>query len=329
MKFKVAFSRNPRLLPLINGNVTIDGIEFDWESGEPGELFLRQLKENRYDLFEFSISDFLVISSRADWAHLKWTAIPTFLSKPVHLFLNLWGHEDSGITTYADLRGKRLAVPDYGMTAGVWLRIMLRKMYGIEAREIAWYNGRPPSSRHGRLLGIDSRTAPEVSLINLSEEPSMNDMLHAGELDAAIGAPFGAPIVPGPTIRNVSTPEVVERLLGDFYQTEGVTPVNHVLCLKHQHAVADPTLPRRIWEAFERSKQTSYDLARKYAEAYLVLPATSFERQAQLIGSDPYPSGLSANRHMLGLVAEQLVLDGFIPHVPNFDELFAESLRQT
>jgi len=57
LKLRGAFSQNPRLVPLLDGTVKPEGIEIEWEMGAPGPMFHHHLKENDFDVFEFSISD--------------------------------------------------------------------------------------------------------------------------------------------------------------------------------------------------------------------------------------------------------------------------------
>lgn len=331
MKLRVAFTENPRAEPLKDGRISIEEVDLEWTSSfvTPGQLFLHQLKENEFDLFEFSISDYMIAKARPEFAHLGWIAIPTFITKPLGLLLNLHVNTSSGVRGYADLKGKRFGVPDYSMTAAVWVRIALRKLHGIQAQDITWYNGRPPSQRHGRVLNIDSKPLGEVKLVNLDDGQSLNDMLQRGEIDAAFGSVFGAPVETGGQVQHVSTVAMVQDLLAHLYRQEGVLPVNHVLVIKDKHLQDDPRLAMRIYEGFEKSKQLAYAQARDAAESYLLFPSEAFAAQAGLFGQDPFPCGLSANRRMLTCIAEQQILDGLTSRMPDMDSLFAEAVRHT
>ncbi|MDP2267585.1 MAG: ABC transporter substrate-binding protein, partial [Deltaproteobacteria bacterium] len=92
---------------------------------------------------------------------------------------------DSGITSLADLRGKRVGVPDYHMTAAIWMRIVLRELYGIRPEDIEWFNCRPPGVSHG--TGIGERLAPGIRLKRARQAGELEDMLSRGEFDAAYG----------------------------------------------------------------------------------------------------------------------------------------------
>ncbi|MDP2267584.1 MAG: hypothetical protein Q8K46_00295 [Deltaproteobacteria bacterium] len=61
LKIKGAFSPNPRLEPLLDGAVRIPGVEIEWQFGRPPDLHRASLTENAYDIFEFSLSNFMII----------------------------------------------------------------------------------------------------------------------------------------------------------------------------------------------------------------------------------------------------------------------------
>ncbi|MBV9121531.1 MAG: hypothetical protein JOZ39_12550 [Chloroflexi bacterium] len=320
-KLKVGFSSNPRLKPLLDGAVTVEGVEFEWEFGNPGALFHRQLSENCFDMCEFSIADYLVTAHRPDWAHVQWLALPVFISKPLFLLRKFHVWKGAGIKSFADFGGKRLGVPDYGMTAAVWTRIMLRVLHGVHSKDITWYNGRPADKRHGHLLGID-HDVPGVKLINLERDTALNEMIHRGEVDIAFGDDATVPLREGPEVYVFSTPEVLRATLTDLYQQEKASPVNHTVIIKKHFVDADPDLPARLYRAFEESKRLSYEEARQAAEGYLLFPDQDFSRQARQLGDDPYPFGLDENRRTLELIGEQLAMDGLLPKKPDIDRLW-------
>ena len=162
LTLKGAFSTNPRSVPLVDGAVQVKGVDIHWETTfkNPGELFAAQLRDNAFDVFEFSISDYVNVRSRPS-ARWQWTAIPIFLSRAL-LQLNTWVNVQSGITGAGDMKGKRLAVADYTQTAFVWFRAMVDRLYGIQGRDIAWYNGRIGNESHSVLLGLQDDPPPGV-----------------------------------------------------------------------------------------------------------------------------------------------------------------------
>lgn len=325
LKLKFGHSPNPRLQPLADGAVNVEGAEFEFEFRHPGDLFHHQLVANEYDVFEFSIADYFVVSERtSEWSHLGWQALPVFNSKPLGLLINFHANERSGVRTFADLGGKSLGVPDYGMTAAVWLRIMLRTLYGIQSTDLTWYNGRPSSKRHGRLLNIDQNPTPGLRLINLEREGELNELIQKGEVDVGLADSQSVRIEQTPSVRVFSTPAVVMQTVSELYKARGVTPVNHTLVFKRSILDQDPNFARRLYGACLASKQEAYRRASQSATGYLLFPELAFEQQGKLIGEDPYPFGLEANRPILAHIAEQLRIDGLITQQPDLDRLWLQ-----
>ena len=167
----IAFSKNPRLTPLIERAVTPENINLNFVQIHPAELFFRNLKFDEFDVTEMSISDFLIAREKSDGSRWRWSALPVFLLK-AFLWLNLYVNEQSQIKSAADLKGKRIGVPDYQMTAALWMRIVLEELYDIKPRDVDWYIGRTKDVSHGVLLGLDKDPPPGISLTLAGREPN-------------------------------------------------------------------------------------------------------------------------------------------------------------
>jgi 4,5-dihydroxyphthalate decarboxylase len=329
MRLKCAFSNNPRVRPLVDGTVQIEGAECEWQGGSPASLHLRHLKDDAFDVFEFSLSNLMITRDRPELRQrLRWLAIPVFISKAtMWLHLNIYVHVDSGIRSLADLKGKRMGVPDYQMTAAVWMRIVLRQLYGIEPQEIHWVNGRPASHTHGQ--GVTDDLAPGIMVRHLQAHELLNDLLQRGEIDAAYGDNDRAAVESGSCVRPLFGVGDATTIIAEFRSKTGITPVNHTLVMQERLADQYPDLPMKLFHAFEQSKQEAYRRARETAGGYLLFPHDHFSQVAALFGEDPYPAGLAANRAMLKMLAEELHLEGLVRDLPNTEALFAEATRGT
>ena len=329
MRLKCAFSNNPRVQPLVDGAVRIEGVECEWQRGSPAALHLAHLNDDAFDVFEFSLSNFLIVRDRPEQRQrLRWQAIPIFLSKAtMWLHLNIHVHVDSGIRTLADLKGKRFGLPDYQMTAAVWMRIVLRQLYGIAPRDIEWVNGRPASHTHGH--GATDYIAPGIRLRRLDGVESLNDLLQRDQIDAAYGDNDSADVKPSVSVRPLFKPGDATEIVGAFRAKTGITPVNHVLMLQERLAQQYPDLPMKLFHGFEQSKLEAYRRARQTAGGYLLFPNDHFAKVADLFGEDPYPSGLAANRVMLKMLAEEVYSEGLVREPPDAESLFAEATRST
>ena len=326
MKLRVAYMMNPRLAPLLDGTVKAEGIDLEFELGLSSHWFYHHLTQNDFDVFEYSISDYLIVRDRPELRHLEWTALPVFLLKaypPLQTHVNV----NAGIASMADLKGKRFGLPDYEMTAGLWMRAMINELYGIRPGDIAWYVGRPRGQGRSLELGLDKHPPKGVSLTWLPEPSAMQRMLEGGEIDAAFPG-TDILLTAGPTVRPLFA-DGGRAFFEEFYRKTGFLPVNHTIVVQRRILEQEPWAAMALYEAFERSKQESYRRARAAQDAYLIFPGNDFEQQAAVFGADPYPSGLLANRAMLTMAAQESFEEGLIQQPPNVDSLFWETLRGT
>lgn len=324
LRLRGAFSQNQRLAPLLDGTVKPEGIEIEWELGHPGPMFHRHLKDNAFDVFEFSLSDYMIVQDRPYLRERGWTALPIFLSR-AFLALNTYVNIHSGIQTFADLKGKSFGLPDFTMTAGLWMRAMINELYGVRPQEVAWYNGRPHEKSHGVLMGLHD-DPPRVSLTWLDRGEAVNEMLHTGQIAAAYGDTLDVPITEGPNIAKLFG-DGGRAFVKDFYRKAGFTPVNHTVVLQRRICEQEPWAAMALFEAFERSKQEAY--RRSPQQAYLLFRGIDRDEQDATFGLDPFPSGLGANRAMLKMAAQQSFEEGLTHQPADVDGLFWESVRAT
>src|SRR5262249_56177799 len=87
---------------------------------------------------------------------------------------------DKGIKSPADLKGKRGGVPEYTMTAAVYMRGLLQHEYGVKPSDIEWVQGR--ADRLGRKL------PPDIRLTQAPAATELGDLLERGELDFVMTA---------------------------------------------------------------------------------------------------------------------------------------------
>src|SRR5688572_32420068 len=193
-----------------------------------GEMAVRHMRENAFDVFEFSISDYFTISQRSD-RRWDWIGLPVFQSKAL-LQLNTWVHVDSGIDDAGGLRGKSLAVGDYTMTAFLWFRAMVDRLYGIRTQDISWVNSRVGEHSHSTLLGFEEHPPPGVSITFLDRAEAANELLQAGKIDAACAT--GVSIdTDSPNVRALF-PDRGRSFLESFYQAAGFLGCNHTLLMQ-------------------------------------------------------------------------------------------------
>lgn len=343
LKLNVGFSNNPRLQPLIDGTVKPQNIELNFVITNPAELFLRNLKYDEFDLTEMSISETLITRERRSGTRWDWSALPVFLSKAFFWF-TLYVNTGSGIEGLGDLKGKRVGIPDYPMTAALWMRAVLKDLYGIEPGDISWYNGRVLELSHSGSLGLDKNPPPGVSLKWLSGNQTMDIMLDRAELDAAYGflpawprqeMSFssidrygGTPISGNPRIRKLFE-DKGKQVTTEYYQKTGILPANHMVIVQNRILREYPWAALELYKAFQQAKEIAYERARGIQSTYLLFDGKDFREQAAAFGEDPYPLGIQANRKMLEKLFRSSLEQGLTGKLARIEDVFYASTLDT
>src|SRR3990172_12369964 len=128
LQLSLALLANDRSLPIINGTVRAEGIDFTVTVGKKaGDIFWRQLHYQEFDVCELSLSATLMLVSRGD---RSWVMLPVFMTRNF-FHTGILVRKDAGIEQPKDLRGKRVAVHEYVQTAGMWARGVLSDEFGV------------------------------------------------------------------------------------------------------------------------------------------------------------------------------------------------------
>ena len=341
LKLKVAVTKNPRFEPLIDGTVKSAKLDLDIVVTTPPELFFRNLKNDEFDVFEMSLSEYLITREHAKAGRWQWAALPIFPAK-AFVWLTFFVNSGSGIAGLADFRGKRVGVPDYVMTAALWFRIFLREICGIQPSEISWFIGRIPELSHGGALGVDIKPAG-VSLTWLTAAQSFDVMLDRGEIDAAYGfAPRhdpklfklnidrygGTPLEDNPRLKKLFA-DGGRAVVEAFFKKTGLVPANHVIIAQRRALEENPWLAGELYRLFSESKQAAYEQTNFGSPAYLYFESNDRKTQAATFGDDPFPFGVSNNRRMLEMLFANSHAEGLTRNLAKIEEVFFPSLLNT
>src|SRR2546429_8460169 len=91
--------------------------------------------------------------------------------------------DKAGIREPKDLRGKRVGVPKYHMTAAVWIRGLLEDEYGVAPEDIRRVEG----GEGAKVKEVDVTLPPDVRLGHVPDRKHLGGMVAAGEAAAVIG----------------------------------------------------------------------------------------------------------------------------------------------
>ncbi len=350
IKLRMAFSDNPRVDPIREGAVRPENIDLEIMTVNPSKLFFQNLSSGpEYDICEMSMSETLLAKERSDAfgkGRWDWTPIPVFLSRGL-FWAALYVNTPSGIRGLADLKGKKIGVPDYCMTAALWFKITLKDLYGIEAWDNVWYNGRTKELSHGGALGLNVEgqgVAKGVTHRWITVDQTMDVMLDRGELDAIFppttsegvtaGNPNvidrygGTPMTNNPRVRRLLNDEG-KAAIYEFFRKTGCHQPNHHVIIKNSVLRENPWVAMELYNLFRQSKEIAYDRARKARSTYVYFEANDWREQAAVFGEDPYPLGLKSMRKTIERAIQGSLEQGLIRKPIRVEDLYFHTTLDT
>jgi 4,5-dihydroxyphthalate decarboxylase len=282
-----------RIRALQDGRVQPEGIDLNLLYLTVEETFYRQARYQEFDVSEMSLSSFLLT---LDAEEPPFVGLPVFPSR-MFRHQSIYVNKESGITTPADLIGKRVGVPEYQLTAVVWQRGILAEHYGVPVESVKYFTG--GMEQPGRFEKIKLKLPPEISVTPIAADQTLSALLAAGELDAvyAAGEPVGFGTLPqlGRLFEDFQSAEI------DYYRKTGIFPIMHVIAVKRSVYEANPWIARSLTKAFNESLEIAYaDLAQRNA-LMVMLPwlARHLDETVSVLGPRYWDYGLEANRHVL------------------------------
>ncbi len=317
LNLSVAIGNYDRMRPLVDGEVQIDGVNPVFMLQEPEEMFFRAFRHADYDITELSMSSYTVKTSNNNCPYI---GVPVFPSRAFR-HTSVYIRTDRGIETPADLKGKRIGVPEYQLTANVWVRLFLEEDYKLKPSQVTWYRG--GYEEVGRVEKINLNLTDGVKVINIPEHETLSHMLAEGDLDAVIGprAPScftnGHPHV-GYLFKNP------QQEAQQWYQRTGIFPIMHLLGIRKSLVAEHPWLPFSVYKAFEQSKQIALTRLTDTSATKVTLPFVEEQLLAarRLMGHDFWSYGFEANRHALERFLIQHHAEGLSSRLVKPEELF-------
>src|SRR5881396_2736341 len=126
-----------RTRALLEERISVDGIELNVLNLHVEETFFRMLRHREFDVAEMSLSSYTVSLMREDPAFIAIPVFPSRFFRQSCIFVST----KSGIREPKDLIGKRVATPEYQMTAPVWIRGILQDEYGVDPASVEYWTG--------------------------------------------------------------------------------------------------------------------------------------------------------------------------------------------
>ncbi len=323
LNLSVAVRDYDRTRPLFDGLVQIDGVDPVFMALDPEEIFFRAFRRAEFDICELSLSSFTIKTAQGACPYV---GVPAFVSRAFR-HTAIYVRTDR-IKKPADLKGKRIGVQEYQLTANVWARAFLDDDYGVKPGDIHWIRGGLLDA--GRLEKITITLPKGVKLEDAPEGRTLSSMLEAGEIDAFIGPRVPTPFERGNPKVGWLFPDPVAAAK-DYFKRTGIFPIMHVVGIRGELAERHPWLPGAVLKAFEQAKQVAL---KKLADASSTKVTLPFVEEAlkdarSLMGQDFWSYGVESNRKVLDYFLGQHHAQGLSSRRVSVDELFHPATYET
>jgi len=305
-----------RTRALQDGSVTPDGIDLNYLDLPVEETFFRMVRHREFDVAEMSLSSYTVSLFKDP---KPFVAIPIF---PSRFFRHscIYLSAKSGIKNPKDLIGRKIGVPEYQMTAPVWIRGILSDHYGVPVDSVTYWTG--GEEEPGRPEKQKLNLPPNIKVNSIPEDRTLAQMLRAGEIDAFYTARKPSSFDGKHVTRLFENFVDVEKA---YYQQTGMFPIMHTVAIKREVYEANRWIAQSLFKAFVEAQKKTYEDLKETAALKGMLPwfNAHVEEALDLMGPDFWAYGFEPNYKTLETFLRYHHEQGLSPRLLNPEELFA------
>jgi 4,5-dihydroxyphthalate decarboxylase len=317
----IACGNYDRTRPILDGRVKVEGCAVTYLPLYPEEIFFRAFRYHEFDVSELSFSSYMRTVANGTSAYV---GIPAFVSR-IFRHSGIYVRRDAGIATPEDLRGKRIGLPEYQITAVVWMRGLLQHEYGVKPTEVRWRNGGLEEA------GRDERTPlkpiPGLDLQPIPHDKTLVGMLRDGELDAIFTARPPSSFLRGePHIARLF-PDTRAAEVAYFRKT-GLFPIMHLIGIRKTLLAQYPWLATSVYKAFCEAKALAMIDLRDVNALMVTLPfleAETLDTMA-IMGNNFWRYGVHENKGEIDALTQYAYEQGLVDRRLAVEELFAPSV---
>jgi 4,5-dihydroxyphthalate decarboxylase len=324
LQLSVAMGDYDRTRALYDGRVQIDGVDPIYMLLNPEEMFFRSMRSRDFDITELSFSSYLVKHSRGECPYI---GVPVFVSRAFR-HTSLYARKDR-IARPGDLKGRRIGLPEYQLTANVWARAILQDDYGVRPEDVTWVRGGIDTP--GRPEKIKLELPPGVRVEAAPQGTTISELLDRGEIDAFMGPrpPSRHILQKNPNIRWLFDDPTAEAK--DYYRRTGVFPIMHVIAIRKELAAQHPWLPNAVFKAFSQAKAAALELLSDTSATKVTLPFVEEQLKAarDTLGEDFWSYGVAAARKTLETFVRHHHSQGLSSRLVPVEELFHPSTYES
>jgi 4,5-dihydroxyphthalate decarboxylase len=323
LELSIALSENENTRAILDGAIVPDSIKLYPTALHPSEMFWRQLKFAEFDVSEMSMSSLTIATSQAQ---TQWVGIPVFTTREF-FHLRILVRAGAGIEKPADLRGKRVGVPEYQQTAAIWGRGVLQHEFGVHPREMEFFMERTPETSHGGATGF--KAPPGVTVNQIPATTNIGEMMVKGELDATLLYLTHNNLVDRSRIDLNKDPRF--KSLFDrkaeahrYFTKTGIYQINHGMVIRRSIHERYPWAALNVFNAMQAAR-AAVIRARDAALHRHYEPGLIGDDVRKVLATDPMAYGVKGSRKVLETVTQYVHEQGLAARRVALEELFAPS----
>jgi 4,5-dihydroxyphthalate decarboxylase len=247
-------------------------------------------------------------------------AIPVFPSR-FFRHSSIYVNARAGIREPRDLVGKRVGVPEYQMTAPVWIRGILSEHYGVPVDSVTYFTGGEEEPGRDEKLKLD--LPPNIEVQPIGPAQTLSAMLASGEIDALYTARMPSTFAPAGGVRRLF-PDFKE-VEQEYFRKTRIFPMMHTVAIRREVYEANRWIAQSLMKAFAQAQRRTYDDLYVTAALKAMLPwlTAHVEEARALMGEDYWPYGFAPNRDALATFLRYHHEQGLSRRLLRPEELFA------
>ena len=302
-KLSFAAGYHLRAKPLCDGRVKLANFELKAMAFEDDAQGHEEFLAGKFDAGEFSLANYLALKSRG--APLM--AIPVFPNRKFrHSYIFV--RKDSPMQEPVELKGRRIGIPSWLNTAGLWMRGILADDYKVQLQDIYWIARRK--------IALDLALPRGTQLETIPGEGSLAARLLNGEFDAII-----VPDVPGEAgVRRLfPDSKAVEQA---YYRRTQIFPTSHAITFHQAYLEKYPAAAREMFDACYEAKQLALRDDADATYSNFAWNRQVWEEQRAVMGVDPWRYGIKGNQAALNALIRYAGEQGLLAKPVTLGDLF-------
>lgn len=311
-----ACGRYDRMEPIQTGEVPVEGVTVLSMILSPADTFLRVARGQEFDMAEMSLSGHILHTARQDSGYV---GLPVVTSRT---FRHQGIVVRKEIEDLRQLEGMRVAVPEYHMTAALFMRGLLMDDLGFDHRSVIWVQAGQYSP--GRLERESLSLPPDVRVERVADR-TIDEMLYANEVQAAL-SPYRSRLFDlddCPIRPYFADPRAAAE---DWFRRTGILPIMHLVVVRKSIVERHPWVAANLVKAFTTAKDLCLErMTGNGGHPPVALPflLEQIDEARRLLGDDIWPYGVEANRTTLAAACRYSYEQGLSDRLVPVEELFA------